>query len=521
MYKRIALTTLLLLAVVVSPVFAYTWFSPDPDEMTAFSYYGGITNHPNKTVDNNFTSGWTGGGYGENMRLIWVNPENKTISAARIYSSTVAGTSPGKFFCGLESNFGVTRWNISLSTTLTQSAWTEVPFTLTNCTEMIMFAPNEGVGWPRVEEVQFSEGVPTPEGPPIADYVCNFPSYYPIQPNPFGLVCTNTSTGNPDVDTVEWTLTNPDDSTYTTTNASLVRTLTQDGWYGLELEACNTLGCGYKNTTQLINITSGPIPATGINFWATTYDPIKGARIQPSTISLKNLTSGYWRNVSSSGGTWHITATDASLTETITAGQALYICGAATAYNEACYNITVPYSGWEYKINLASTSALPTGTNATLFVNAVSSKDATAIASATITVANTSIPYSKSVLSSAVGIATFVNIPAGTYTITATKTGYQSSTTSWAAPAGLVTNAYIGLQPIGATPVPTDTYGNPIYDTPVPTQTYAPGETQDTRTDEEKDADMMNILRDQGPMLIKFFIVCFVIYMIMGIGKGR
>lgn len=363
-----------------------------------------------------------------------------------------------------------------------------------------------------------------PVGPPTADYTCNFigggviPAY---GNNPFGLACIDNSTANPAVSSVEWQLTNPDASVFTTTNASLVKTLTADGWYGLDFEACNVHGCGYKNTSQLINISSDYIPATGISFWATTYDPVKNAVIKPSEIYLQNLTSLAWRNVSSTGGISEFDSTDFAGNELLSVGQTVKLCGYAPGYTEACYNVTLPYSSYEYRINLASTSALPTGTNATLFVNAISSKDASSIASATITVANTTIPYSKSALTNAAGVATFANIDPGTYTITATKTGYQSSTTSWPAPAGLVTNAYIGLQPIGATPVPTDPYGNPIYDTLIPTQTYAPGETHDTRTDEEKDADMMNLLRDQGPTLIQFFILCFVIYMIMGIGRGK
>ena len=59
------------------------------------------------------------------------------------------------------------------------------------------------------------------------------------------------------------------------------------------------------------------------------------------------------------------------------------------------------------------------------------------------------------------------------------------------------------------TPTITDAYGNVI--------TAAP--TIDVRTDDEKDEDMMGILRTNGESLIWLAIIFVIIYMIKGIGK--
>lgn len=522
MYKRIALIALLLLALCIVPVSA-TWITAGEFEQTASSVYGEY--YASKSSDGNNATFWSAAEFAG--WLNWSNPSGYKIDSVRVRTSTGA--------IGIAYPIS-TAGAIGPYTAFDSSGFTQINFSVggipTNTTGFVMMQYSVARDWSNAAEIQYGVGESIPDpivlAPPNASYECNFPQGFTLN-NPLNAYCWNTSISSPAVSSVEWQLTNPDASIFTTTNASLVRTLTHDGWYGLEFEACNAYGCGYKNTTHLINITSGLIPQTGINFWATTYDPVKNAVIKPSEIYLQNMTSGGWRNISSTGGTVKFTATDSALTELITAGQTVKLCGYAPGYGETCANVTIPYSGWEYKINLAGTSALPIGTNATLFVNAINSYTADGLAATTITIANSTIPYSKSVLSNDAGVATFANIAPGTYTITATKTGYQAGTTNWPAPAGVVTNAYIGLLPAGMTPVVTgtggenlyDENGNPIIGYDLSGNPITAGPTPDTRTAAEKDDAMMGMLRDQGPMLIQFFIVCFIIYMIMGIGRGR
>lgn len=369
-------------------------------------------------------------------------------------------------------------------------------------------------------------GAALPSLPPSPSYSCNVGVPPFVAPN-YGLICTDNSTVYPVATSTEWTLTQPDSSEFITTNISLVKTLTQTGWYGLDYKICNTLGCGYANTTQLVNVTTDFIPATGIKFWVHTYDPLKSAKISGSSIMIQNLTSGGWRNVSTNAGSAYFDATNYARTELLTQGQTVKVCGSAPGYADTCANVTIAYNDWEYILNLVSTSDTPIGTNTTLIVNVIDTYTAETLSGATITVSNTSIPYSSSKLSDAGGIQTFPNIPAGTYQIVASKPGYQTSATSWPTIAGTVANAYIGLTLVGATPVITgtsgqnlyDENGNPIIGYDLDGNPITAGPTPDPRSSDQKDEDMMNTLRDQGPFLIQFFIVCFVIYMISGIGR--
>lgn len=380
-------------------------------------------------------------------------------------------------------------------------------------------------GYPSENLLEYSE-ISDP-APPVAGFTCNFVE--PVKQSPFDLVCVDNSTGYPAPSAVNWTLTQPDGSTYRTTNTSLVKTLSMEGGYGLDFVACNAYGCGFANTSHLVNLTTGYIPTTGISFWAHAYDPLKSAKIAGATVGIQNLTSGTWRNLSTSDGSARFTSTDYYLKEKLTAGQTVGLMASASGYITANTTVTIPYDGWEYLINLVATGDVPTGANATLYVNVIDAHTMKGLSGATVTISNTSIPYSSSKLSNTGGIATFPNIASGTYSIVATKTGYTSSTVSWPAGASAVTNAYMSLLPTGATPVVTGTGGNPLFDgdgNPIvgydlDGNPITAGPTPDTRTAEEKDDEMMDMLRDQGPMLIQFFIVCFVVYMVMGMaGRG-
>jgi hypothetical protein len=143
----------------------------------------------------------------------------------------------------------------------------------------------------------------------------------------------------------------------------------------------------------------------------------------------------------------------------------------------------------------------------------------------TITVSNITIPYSSSKLSNAGGAATFTPLVAGSYQITASKTGFQSATTSWPTAAGEVSNAHISLLPLGATPVVTGTGGEPLYDengNPIigydlEGNPITAGPTQDTRTSDERAEGMMDIFYENGEGLIWLFILFTIMYMLKGL----
>lgn len=507
MYKRIALIAMLLLACIL-PGSAMN-YTPNVGELTASGYYGrNPAYHYNNMIDENLTTYWNS--QGTSWWFNWSNPEGKNITKVWLYNFGTRSLScnGGAFRGGVRGGWG--KYDLDIRAAPTTS--------FVRCS-------GNGAVYGVINELMYADAAnetePAVPGIPLVNYTCNFPEGI-TESTGFDAYCWDSSTSVPAISAQNWTLSQPDGSTYKTTNSSLVKSLVAEGWYGLEYEACNTVGCGYANNTQLINITSDLIPATGISFWVHTYDPVTGAKIGPSDIGIGNRTSGGWRNTSTSLGTAKFDSTDYARLEKLTVGQNVNLCGEAPGYLETCTNVSIAYDGWEYILNLVRTDIVPAGNQSTMIVNVINSNTAQTISGVSLTISNSSVPYSSSKLSDSNGIATFSNIPAaGSYQISASKTGYVSATKFWPVYPGAVANAYIGMLPVGATPVPTSTGGDPIYITPTTTTTYAPGETPDTRTDAEKDEDMMGLLRDQGPMLIQFFIVCFVVYMIMGMaGKG-
>ena len=519
MYKRIAFIAMLLLILCVLPVSA-EWFTV-PVHSCAGQSLGGdpLTGYCTDLTDGNtdMNNRWVCNGF--SCFVNFVNPTPiPQIDAIRLHT---VQTSPHwtSVSCGGQPEGAVNTINetsfvgTGIETAYVNGSW--INASLLICT----FSSDT---WVAVREVEFGSYENPIYQPRLAEF-----SATPLTGNaPLTVNFTDISTPTGYSTIQKWSF--GDGISLNGTYPTVSHEYSSAGVYSVRLDSYFP-DTGWVNTTKSDYITALSIPISNTSFWATNYDPLKSAVVKPSDIKLQNLTSGFWRNVSSTGGTVKFTATDTALTEPITSGQTVKLCGYAPGYAEACANVTIPYSGWEYKINLASTGAVPTGTNATLFVNAIDSYTAAGLAGTTITIANASIPYSKSVLSNDAGIASFINIDPGTYSISATKTGYQSSVTSWTAPSGLVTNAYIGLLPVGMTPVVTgtggenlyDDNGNPIIGYDLRGNPITAGPTPDTRTDEEKDSEMMDLLRDQGPMLIQFFIVCFVIYMIMGMAGKR
>ena len=360
--------------------------------------------------------------------------------------------------------------------------------------------------------------------PIVVDFNCNAAGN---TLSPHALFCSQNVSGVTPINQT-WVLNYPGGGQTVSSNTSLAATVSELGWYGVNLTACSSSQCDVASKPNLFNLTSTPLNTSYISFWVHIYDPLKSAKIANSDLIVRNTTSfSSFRYISSTVGSFLIDSTYVSPKEPITAGQYVNLTGIAPGYQTGNATVSVPYDGWEYNLNLIPTADVPTGANATLIVQAIDLYTSQGVEGATITISNNTIPYSSSMLTNVGGSATFANIAAGTYQIAASKTGYQSSTTSWPAGASTVTSANIGLLPVGATPVVTGTAGNPLFDAngnpivgydangnPI---TAAP--TQDTRTASEKDEGMMDLLRNNGESLIMLFIVFTIIYMIKGIAK--
>jgi len=330
-------------------------------------------------------------------------------------------------------------------------------------------------------------------GPPYVDhllvnYTCNT-GVTPMEAMaPYDLVCVDGSDAYPAISAQNWTLSQPDGSIYKTANATLAKTLTAYGWYELEYEACNTVGCGYANTTQLVNLSATPPPQTGISLLVDIKDAaFPNAFIQGASFGILNTTSGEWGNTTATYGALELSDIKGIK---LSSNQTVQICAKATGYpEETCDTFAIPYDGYLATLYLTKTGDVPSGGNWNLIVTAKKNIDGTPLNSATIEVwTGVSGPGYYSAITDNNGVAVFMNVSASTLaTIRATAQGYQPgevvktvfpNTTQYhtfslvrigqtpvATPIPTTTYTYVATpKPGDAYPVPTDAYGNPITD---------------------------------------------------------
>lgn len=335
---------------------------------------------------------------------------------------------------------------------------------------------------PKVEVMQGSGGVVSIFGnvfipaPPTAVYSCNFNPAFPYEQSPFGVVCTDNSSAYPALTSQEWSVTAPDASTYVTTNASLVRTLSQYGWYGLDYEACNAVGCGYSNASQWLNLSATAPPATGISLNVDIKDAaFPYAYIQGASFGIQNTTNDEWGNTTAAFGALELVDI---LGIPLSQGQTVQICAGATGYQDACDTFAIPYDGYLATLHLTKENQIPSSGNWNLIVKTIQNLDHKPVSATVEVITGVSGPgvYSGGTDAST-GTVSFMNISASTTaTITVIAQAYQPASKTIPVIANSTQTVTFELVRIGQTPVSTPiipttttTYSSPSGSAPVPT----------------------------------------------------
>lgn len=221
-----------------------------------------------------------------------------------------------------------------------------------------------------------------------------------------------------------------------------------------------------------------------------TKDYGSGSTVAPSTINMKNIGNGTWQNQ---------TATTGTLQYNVVVGQWYQWTGTATGYIESSAVSDKFTIARDVDIVLMKTITVGAGNN-TCWVQ-VSDDKLTPLSGAAVLLSDGQ--YKTTGTS---GVVTFTVLEGGTYQIDVSKSGYVAQTRTVQVVG--TTNAFsFELSKQHATTVPTT----------------APGEapTVDTRSDTEKDQEMMDIIRTSGPDLIQLAILVTIITMVGWIGVGK
>lgn len=222
-----------------------------------------------------------------------------------------------------------------------------------------------------------------------------------------------------------------------------------------------------------------------------------GSYIYGATASLRNP-DGTWNNQTVNNG---------AVSYSVQSGSHIGYTGSATGYNQASTYYTQITGPATFDIVLTKPGTHDAGmTGLNVLVRTASGGSWQALGGAMVQVQPGGVQRSTG----EAGIAQFEVNQSATYSVTATKAGYQGLTRSVSVgTAETSLSMELAVQTV-ATPtvVPTVCDSTGCHDvTPVP--------TVDPRTDPEKDSDMMGLLRDAGPGLIG---LCILVTMFSLIG---
>lgn len=233
--------------------------------------------------------------------------------------------------------------------------------------------------------------------------------------------------------------------------------------YDVTFNATNSFGTCSRFDPNSLNVLGSP--AGSVTFDLYAVDAITHNAISGSTLSIQNLTSNSWKNVTSPSGSVTFTSSDGAANLPLSIGQVLNTAATAYGYKENNVTISIPYSGYSSSIALMPNTAVNATGTFWLTVKVTKNEDGTPLSGAIVQVISGGNNYQTSTYSD--GVVTLQNITASTtFSVTAFAQAYAAQTKVLPVTADFM-NVSFSLVRIGATPVATPK-------TPVPTGTPAP-----------------------------------------------
>ena len=262
-----------------------------------------------------------------------------------------------------------------------------------------------------------------------------------------------------------WNWTFGDGSTATT--ATFSKYYASVGSYNISLKVTadtNSTGAIAYHTLNVIpyNMTSN----VTLNYDVRASDT--GFLLAGASIGIQNTTDNIWRNSTSPTGLSYFTSTEPGNLYPLSIGQTVRLFAGMTGYQSSIENVTIPYNGYHAYQYLVPNGAVNATGAGTVVVNVVDNSNGIPISGASLT-----FDTGQLAITNTAGSATIYNVTAGNRTIQTSAPNYQSAVTGAIITAGATNGVLIQLVGVGqtpvatyapgvTTPVPTDTYGNPI-----------------------------------------------------------
>jgi len=235
------------------------------------------------------------------------------------------------------------------------------------------------------------------------------------------------------------------------------------GMYSVSMKYFNSTGS--ESTIVKTNYVLASIPS-GMIVNLDVKNAITGALIQDSTVSIRNLTSGVWRNTTAPTGLVYFSTTDPGYLYPLSQGQNITLAANKSGYRDASETFAIPYNNYRARLFLMPTSVTNATGAGTVVVNVVRNKDGLTVSGMSVVADTGQIGVTNSA-----GAVTLYNVTAGARIIKVSDPdgAYQQTEKSITLTAGETKLVVVQVVLNGESPVDT-----PI--TPTTTGTFDPSD---------------------------------------------
>lgn len=334
----VILAALVIISIII-PASAYiapinaTWVPPGN------TYSGWV---PSRAIDGN-TGTQAVMDSGGRIRLYFASgAENATITSCDVFARPDAGGILGF----TEANHTNALWRKSYPA---GSGWGTFTFPVAQTGKYLDIGQEDG-GWLYLMEVRCSGwnatysdyGDPTFTGYPLDGY------------SPLEVSFTIQNTTMINATGTSWTF--GDGQTSSSTTSIVNHTYQNPGIYTVSMQYFNQTGGSVTITRTnyvLASIPSGMIVNLDVK------NAITGALIQDSTVSIRNVTSGVWRNTTAPTGLVYFSTTDPGYLYPLSQNQTITLAANKSGYRDASETFAIPYNNYRARLFLMPTSRNP------------------------------------------------------------------------------------------------------------------------------------------------------------------
>lgn len=418
---------------------------------TLITWHSGGSTNANLSYDGNTATKAEGGSGAANINFTFSS--GNTISSCELY--TTDNVVAGGRYINVRPD-GTLYWN---NNTWRQfvliNTWTTFTFPEPVSVTSLYAGVSDG-GWQTLNEIKFY-GTPATVPQTLVNFTGTpLDGYNPLEVN---FTISNFTGVNSTPVTWIW----GDGSSEAGNTSTITHTYQNPGIYTVILNYFNVTGNPESITKTNYVLASLP---SGMIVNLDVKNAITGALIQDSTVSIRNVSTGVWRNTTAPTGLVYFSTTDPGYLYPLSLNQTITLAANKSGYYDASDTFAIPYNNYRARLFLMPTSVTNATGAGTVVVNVVRNKDGLTVSGMSVVMDTGQIGVTNSA-----GAVTLYNVTAGDRVVKVTDPdgAYQDTEKSFSLTAGETELIVVQVVLDGESPVDV-----PV--TPTTTTTFDPSD---------------------------------------------